>query len=70
MSEPDADLRRAIQAVVDDVNREVSQAESIRRSDVVAAEFRVNEELTPTEKVRRDHVLVKYSDVVESMYRT
>jgi long-chain acyl-CoA synthetase len=64
----DADLLRTVQALVDEANREVSQAESIRGFHVLSAEFTVNEELTPTEKVRRERVLTKYADVVESMY--
>jgi long-chain acyl-CoA synthetase len=65
----DRELMADIQAAVDDVNREVSRAEAVRKFRVVAAEFTVSEELTPTQKVRRDYVLAKFDREVRELYR-
>ena len=65
----DQDLIGDIQAVVDDINREVSRAEAVRKFRIVAAEFTVSEELTPTQKVRRDYVLAKFDSDVRELYR-
>jgi long-chain acyl-CoA synthetase len=64
----DTDLRRTVEAIVDEVNREVSKAESIRRFRVLPAEFAVDKELTPTQKVRREFVLAKYAATIDTMY--
>jgi long-chain acyl-CoA synthetase len=64
----DADLTSAIQAAIDEVNQEVSRAESIRKFRIVAAGFHVSDELTPTQKVRRDYVLAKFDREVRELY--
>lgn len=64
----DTKLIRAVQAIIDDVNAEVSKAESIRRFRILLAAFAVNDELTPTQKVRRGHVLTKYAAEVTALY--
>ncbi|MGE5132623.1 MAG: AMP-dependent synthetase/ligase [Gemmatimonadota bacterium] len=65
----DADLVADIQAAVDEINREVSRAEAVRKFRIVAAEFTVSEELTPTQKVRRSYVLAKFESDVRELYR-
>ena len=65
----DEDLTGDIQAAVDEINREVSRAEAVRKFRIMAAEFTVSEELTPTQKVRRDYVLAKFESDVRELYR-
>ena len=64
-----ADLRAVIQSAVDDANRSVSRAESIREFALLpdGPDHRSGE-LTPTLKVRRAVVEKHYADVIERMY--
>lgn len=66
----DADeLRTLIQKAVDDANRSVSRAESIREFRILPHDLSVNgEELTPTLKVRRGVVEKAYADVIDAIY--
>jgi long-chain acyl-CoA synthetase len=64
----DRELAAAVQAAVDEANRAVSNAESIKRFRIVPGPFAVGDELTPTQKVRRQHVLAKLNDDVEALY--
>jgi long-chain acyl-CoA synthetase len=64
----DPQLRAAVQAAVDEVNRTVSRAEAIRRFCIVPGPFTIGDELTPTQKVRRQYVLGKLADEVEALY--
>jgi long-chain acyl-CoA synthetase len=66
----DADeLRAAIQSAVDEANRSVSRAESIRQFTILPRDLTIeNDELTPTLKVRRATVHKTYADVIDSLY--
>ena len=66
----DADeLRAAIQSAVDEANRSVSRAESIRQFTILPRDLTIeNDELTPTLKVRRATVQKTYADVIDSLY--
>jgi long-chain acyl-CoA synthetase len=64
----DADVRSAVQAIIDDANAAVSTAESVRRFRILPTPFAVNDELTPTQKVRRGHVLAKYAGEIAELY--
>jgi long-chain acyl-CoA synthetase len=65
----DPDLRAELQAAVDDVNRSLSRAESIRKFVVVPRDLSIEAgELTPTLKVRRATVEQTYADEIEALY--
>ncbi|MEU7555207.1 AMP-dependent synthetase/ligase [Streptomyces sp. NPDC044571] len=67
----DEELRAELQRAVDEANRLVSRAESIRRFAVVAGEFtEVRGHLTPSLKLRRGVVARDYAHEIEAMYRT
>ena len=64
-----ADLRAVIQSAVDDANRSVSRAESIREFALLPEDLTIAAgELTPTLKVRRAIVDQHYDHVIEHMY--
>ncbi|MBK3642565.1 long-chain fatty acid--CoA ligase [Streptomyces sp. MBT33] len=64
----DPELRSAVQAAVDEANRTVSAAESIRRFRILGRGFAVGEELTPSQKVRRGYVTAKFAADIEALY--
>lgn len=65
----DPDLLADLQAAVDEANRAVSRAESIRRFRVLDAEFtEQGGQLTPTLKLRRDVVIAQRADDIEALY--
>ena len=65
----DPDLNASIQDAVNDANRAVSRAESIRTFRILPRQFSIESgELTPTLKVRRGIVLEMYSSYVEDVY--
>jgi long-chain acyl-CoA synthetase len=66
----DADeLRSVIRSAVDDANRAVSRAESIREFMILPRDLSIEaDELTPTLKVRRAVVEKCYADVIDSIY--
>lgn len=66
----DPDLRRAIQAAVDDANAAVSQVESIKTFRILPSDFtEANGMLTPSLKVKRNVVEKEYADEIASIYR-
>jgi long-chain acyl-CoA synthetase len=65
----DPELLRHVQRAVDDANRMVSTAESIRRFTVLPRDFTESTgHLTPSMKLRRSAVLRDYADEIERMY--
>ena len=66
----DQDLLAALQTAVDDANKAVSTAESIKRIRVLSVDFtEVTGELTPTLKVKRHVVLKTFDGEIEALYR-
>ncbi|MFN2556398.1 MAG: long-chain fatty acid--CoA ligase [Nitriliruptorales bacterium] len=66
----DPDLRGEIQQAVDEANKAVSRAESIREFRIIPDDFSIEEgELTPTLKVKRHVVAEKYEHAIEDIYR-
>jgi long-chain acyl-CoA synthetase len=62
-------LQAEIQAAVDDANKAVSRAESIRRFRVLAADFTEQAgTLTPSLKVRRGVVSKEFAEDIDAMY--
>ena len=65
----DPDLRAEIQSAVDDANRSVSQAESIRRFVVVPGDWTEEAgQLTPSLKLRRSVVMSELRREVDALY--
>src|SRR5690606_26583593 len=63
------DLRAELQAAVDDANRSVSRAESIRTFEILPRDLSIAAgELTPTLKVRRAVIAKTYEAVIETRY--
>jgi long-chain acyl-CoA synthetase len=63
------ELRAVIQSAIDDANRSVSRAESIRSFAILPADLTIaDQELTPTLKVRRAVVENRYGDVIDRLY--
>ncbi|MCF3962610.1 AMP-dependent synthetase/ligase [Streptomyces fuscigenes] len=71
-SSPEAeeeDLRGILQRAVDEVNRLVSRAESIRRFLVLTRDFtEANGHLTPSMKLRRAEITRDFADEIAKMY--
>lgn len=66
----DEDLRTALQRAVDEANRLVSRAESIRKFTVLPGDF--TEEgghLTPSLKLKRDAITRDFADRIDELYR-
>jgi long-chain acyl-CoA synthetase len=65
----DPDVRAEIQAAIDDANRAVSTAESIRVFRILPGDFtEANGMLTPSMKVKRMVVTKEYADEIASIY--
>jgi long-chain acyl-CoA synthetase len=65
----DADLRADLQKAVDEANKAVSHAESIRKFVILPVDFtEENGALTPSLKVKRNVVLDRFGDDVENLY--
>ena len=59
----------AIQDAVDDANKAVSKAESIRKFEVLDIDFTVESgHLTPSLKLKRNVVMADYADAVDKLY--
>jgi long-chain acyl-CoA synthetase len=65
----DPDLLAEIEAAVEDANRVVSRAESIRRFRILDRDFtEAGGQLTPTLKLRRAIVMAEFADEIEGLY--
>jgi len=65
----DPEMLAEMQAAVDEANKAVSRAESIRRFRILPADFTEQTgHLTPSLKVRRNVVLKDFTDEVEALY--
>jgi long-chain acyl-CoA synthetase len=65
----DEDVRQLIQGVVDDVNRDRSRFEQIKRFAILPRDFSAEEdEITPTLKLRRRVVQEHFADEIERLY--
>jgi long-chain acyl-CoA synthetase len=65
----DPDLIAELQAAVDDANKAVSRAESIRRFQVLDTDFTEQAGyLTPSLKLRRNVVTKDFEDQIEALY--
>ena len=64
----DGDVKAEVQKAIDEANKAVSKAESIRAFRILPEDFEVGEELTPTLKVKRPIVAEKYSEVIDEIY--
>ncbi len=66
----DPDLRAAVQEAVDEANRAVSKAESIRKFTILADEWtEEGGQLTPSLKLRRNVVMREFKDDVADLYQ-
>jgi long-chain acyl-CoA synthetase len=66
----DPDLLTSVQHAVDDANRAVSQAESIRRFRILPVDWtEIGGQLTPSMKLRRSVVMTEFAADVEALYR-
>lgn len=64
----DPSLREALQSAVDNANRLVSRAESIRAFRILPEDFVVGLELSQKLSVRRHVVIERYAATIESLY--
>jgi long-chain acyl-CoA synthetase len=65
----DPELIAEIQLAVDDANKAVSRAESIRRFRILGTDFtEASGQLTPTLKLRRDVVAREFAADIEALY--
>jgi long-chain acyl-CoA synthetase len=65
----DPELTAEIQGAVDDANKAVSRAESVRRFQILGTDFtEASGQLTPTLKVRRDAVAKDFAPEIEALY--
>ncbi len=65
----DPQLRAVVQAAIDDANKAVSKAESIRKFEILPNDLtEAGGEITPSLKLKRNVVMVKYAKEVEALY--
>jgi long-chain acyl-CoA synthetase len=63
------EIRAAIQAAVDDVNKELARVETVKKFHVLPRPFSIETgELTPTLKVKRKIVYQRFEAEIEAMY--
>ena len=66
---PHEGAQEKIQAVVDDVNRELSRFEQIKRFTILPRDFSVEEgEVTPTLKLKRRVCQEHFAAEIEALY--
>ena len=66
----DPDVRAEIQVAVDDANRAVSRAESIRKFEILEVDFtEAGGHLTPKQSLKRQVLLKEFAPQIESLYR-
>ncbi len=62
-------VRELIQGIVDDVNRDRSRYEQIKRFAILPRDFTMErDEMTPTLKLKRTPILEHFADAAESLY--
>ena len=67
---PPAEVRELIEGYVTTANQKLERWETIKRFEILPAEFTLDEgEVTPNQKIRRRAVEQKYADRLDSMYR-
>jgi long-chain acyl-CoA synthetase len=65
----DPDLLADLQAAVDDANKAVSKAESVRKFEVLPVEWTIDAgQLTPKQSIRRHVLTEQYAEKIEAMY--
>jgi len=65
----DARVRELVQGIVDEVNRERSRFEQIKRFTILPRDFTMEQdEVTPTLKLRRRVVIEHFADAVDELY--
>jgi long-chain acyl-CoA synthetase len=65
----DPDLRAVVQNAIDEANKAVSRAESVRKFEILPEDFtEEGGEITPTLKLKRNVVMQKYAAEVEALY--
>jgi long-chain acyl-CoA synthetase len=69
VAKANGDARALVQQAVDDVNRELSRFEQIKRFAIVPREFSAEEgEVTPTLKLRRRVIEERFAEEIERLY--
>jgi long-chain acyl-CoA synthetase len=65
----DPELIADLQAAVDDANKAVSKAESVRKFEVLPVEWTIDAgQLTPKQSIRRHILTAEYAEKIEAMY--
>jgi long-chain acyl-CoA synthetase len=65
----DARVTELVQGIVDDVNRERSRYEQLKRFAILPRDFEMDQgEVTPTLKLKRRVVLEHFADEVDGLY--
>jgi long-chain acyl-CoA synthetase len=69
VAKANGDVQALVQQAVDEVNRELSRFEQIKRFAIVPREFTAEEgEVTPTLKLKRRVIEERFADEIESLY--
>ena len=62
-------MRELVQGIVDDVNRERSRYEQLKRFALLPRDFTMEQgEITPTLKLRRRAVVEHFQDEIDALY--